>query len=173
MAYFVFDEMKIEVGKILKPQGIKGELKISCFLDDSSMLKDVKQLYIGLKAYTVKSLRCCGNIFYALLTDVEDRNTAESLKNCVVLAEKDDVTVLDGRYFIEDLIGCRVVQDNQTLGEVIEVLQYGAADVFVCNGERGGFSFPFLKTVVSDVNVQCRRITVDKTRFQEVVVYDD
>lgn len=173
MAYFVFIEMKIEVGKILKPQGIKGELKISCFLDDSSMLKGVKQLYIGFKTYEVKSMRFCGDVFYALLSGVEDRNAAESFKDCIVLAEKDDVTVLDGRYFVDDLLGCRVVQDNQTLGEVVEVLQYGAADVFVCNGERKGFSFPFLKAVVLDINIQCKRITVEKARFKEVVVYDD
>ena len=49
--------MKIEIGKVLKAQGIKGELKLACFVDDAVMLKGLKQVYIGTNTYAVnKSL---------------------------------------------------------------------------------------------------------------------
>lgn len=165
--------MKIEVGKVLKAQGIKGELKVGCSLDDASMLKNVKQLYLGIKSYPVVCMRCNGNVFYVLLQGIADRNAAESVRGCAVFADKDAVNIAEDRYFVDDLVGCRVICDGVTLGEVDEVLQYGAADVFVCKTEGKGFSFPFLKDVVDEVNIDCKRITVEKKRFEEVVVYED
>ena len=44
--------MRLEAGRVIKAQGIKGEVKLACFLDDSAMLKAVKQLYIGANSYT-------------------------------------------------------------------------------------------------------------------------
>ena len=50
--------MKIEIGKVLKAQGIKGEIKLACFVDDAVMLKNVKQVYIGANTYSVAHVRC-------------------------------------------------------------------------------------------------------------------
>lgn len=166
--------MKIEVGKILKAQGIKGEVKIACFLDDSSMLKDVKQLYIGTNTYAVTKLRCDGAFCYVLLQGVSDRNTAESLRNWTVYADKENLTLPRDRYFIGDLIGCNVVTNvGNFVGNVKEVLQYGAADVFVCSDEVREVSFPFLNDLVIGINIECKQIIVDEKRLKEVAVYED
>ena len=166
--------MKLEVGKVLKAQGIKGEVKISCFLDDSAMLKGVKQLYIGSKTYTVEKLRPDGAFCYVQLFGITDRNTAEALRNWTVYADKESVSVPQDRYFISDLIDCNVVLDDGTkVGAVKEVLQYGSADVFICfDGERE-ISFPFLKDLIVDVNIERKTIVLKSKRFSEVAVYED
>lgn len=169
-----FLSMKIEVGKVLKAQGIKGELKLACYVDDSSMLKTVKQVYIGTKSYAVNHLRCDGAFCYMLLEGVNDRNGAELLRNWTVYADKESVDLPKNRYFIDDLIGCKVItNDGAVVGKVANLLQYGAADVFVCNGDKGDVSFPFLNDVVLSVNVDSKIITVDVKRFGEVAVYED
>lgn len=169
-----FLTMKIEIGKVLKAQGIKGEIKLACYVDDSSMLKTVKQVYIGTKTYAVSHIRCDGAFCYMLLDGIDDRNAAESLRNWTVYADKENVNLPKNRYFIDDLIGCRVVlSDGATVGEVSNVLQNGAADVFVCDGGRGEVSFPFLNDLVLSVNVESKLITVDAKRFGEVAVYED
>ena len=166
--------MRLEVGKVLKAQGIKGEVKISCFLDDASMLKDIKQLYIGSKTYTVEKLRPDGAFCYLQLSGVTDRNAAEALRNWSVYADKTSVIVPQNRYFVADLIDCNVVLDNgEAVGIVKDVLQYGAADVFVCQDGEREVSFPFLNDLVTDVNVECKKIVLSSQRVGEVAVYQD
>ncbi|HUZ84325.1 MAG TPA: ribosome maturation factor RimM [Gaiellales bacterium] len=66
-----------------------------------------------------------------------------------------------GEYFHVDLIGCRVVAGDRTLGEVRDVLGYPANDVLVVAAEGGDLLLPFVDTVVLEVDVPGRRITVD------------
>ena len=166
--------MKIEIGKIVKAQGIKGEVKLACYVDDAAMLKTVKQLYIGSQTYTVTHFRADGAFCYVLLDGVSDRNAAEALRNWTVYADKESVSVSNGRYFIDDLVGCIVTIDNgRAVGEVKEILQNGAADVFVCSCESGEVLFPFLKDLIVSVNVDSKQIVLVCKRFGEVAVYED
>ncbi len=166
--------MTIEIGKIIKAQGIKGEVKLYCFLDDSSMLKNVGKLYIGTKSYAVDRIRCDGAFCYILFEGVNDRNAAEALRNWTVYADKESVTVPQNRYFIDDLIDCVVcTDDGRVIGTVKNVLQYGAADVFVCKNNDVEVSFPFLNDLVIGVNIDNKTIVVNSRRFDEVAVYDD
>lgn len=169
-----YETMKIEVGKVLKAQGIKGEIKIGCYLDNPEMLRGVKKLYIGVNEYTVVKLRRDGTFCYASFAEITDRNAAEAMRNWAVYAEKEDLAVPNGRYFVNDLVGSRVTSDNGFfVGVVIDVLQYGAADVLVCKNGDKEVSFPFLKDLVLSVNVESKSITLSQKRFVEVAVYED
>ena len=169
--------MKLEIGKIIKAQGIKGEVKLACYVDDASMLKSVKQVYVGSQTYTVAHFRADGAFCYLLLDGVTDRNAAEALRNWTVYADKESVTVARDRYFIDDLIGCVVtLNDGTVVGTVKEIMQNGAADVFVCsdkNSEGKEVLFPFLNDLVVNVNVDSKQIVLDSKRFSEVAVYED
>lgn len=166
--------MKIEVGKILKAQGVKGELKIGCYLDNAQMLKKVKELRIGANNYSVAKMRFDGTVCYAYLNGINDRNTAESMRDWTVYAEKDDLALAENRYFVSDLVGCRVTLDDGTyIGDVQDVLQYGAADVFVCKTDNKDVSFPFLNDLIVSVNIASKSIVLKVKRFNEVAVYED
>ena len=166
--------MKIEIGKVLKAQGIKGEVKLSCYLDDAAMLKNVKQLYIGSQSYAVTHFRADGAFCYVCLAGVSDRNAAEALRNWTVYADKESVALAEDRYFVDDLVGCMVtLDDGKTVGSVVEILQNGAADVFVCKADSGEILFPFLNDLVLSVNIATKTIVVDSKRFGEVAVYED
>ncbi|MDE7454458.1 MAG: ribosome maturation factor RimM, partial [Clostridia bacterium] len=159
---------------LLKAQGIKGEVKLAWFGDDSSMRKTVKQMYIGTKTYAVQKIRCDGAFCYVLLDGVADRNAAEALRNWTVYADKENVNVPKNRYFIADLLDCVVfTSDGKAVGTVKDILQYGSADVFVCDDNGVSVSFPFLNDLVLSVNIASKNIVVDARRFDEVAVYED
>ena len=40
-------EQKISIGSVLKPQGIRGEVKVKVFLDSAEELKSFKRVLIG------------------------------------------------------------------------------------------------------------------------------
>ena len=166
--------MRLLVGRIVKAQGIKGELKISCLLDDAEMLKNIKQLYIGNAMHAVQKIRPDGAFFYASFTDVTDRNTAENYRGWDVYCEKEDVSLPSDRFFVSDVLGCKVtLSDGAQVGEVVDILQYGAADVYVVRSEKGEISFPMLKDMIVFVNVQTKSIVLLAERFKEVSVYNE
>lgn len=165
--------MKLEIGKVLKAQGIKGEIKIACYLDSAEMLKDIKQVYIGSNSYTVEKCRTDGTFGYFLLRGVSDRNVAEQLRNWTVFCDKDSILLSENRYFVQDLVGCKVLLTDFTeVGTITDVLQYGAADVIVCQG-KAAVSFPFVKSLRAIVDLSAKTVTVDGKAFAEVAVYED
>lgn len=165
--------MKLKVGRVLKAQGIKGEIKAICLLDDAEMLCDVEKLYFHNNPHKVESFRADGNFFFVRFCDVLDRNAAEKYRNFDIYCDKEALTLPSGRYFVEDVVGCSVtLDDGQYVGEVTNVLQYGAADVYVLRSERGEISFPFLKDLVLSVNIETRQIKLAAKRFREVALTD-
>lgn len=163
--------MKLKVGRVLKAHGIKGEIKAICLLDDPSMLQDVKQLYLNNNLHKVESFRADGNFFFVRFCDVSDRNAAENFRDWDIFCDKDAVTLPSDRYFVDDIVGCRVtLDDGRYVGEVCSVLQYGAADVYVCKSEKGEVSFPVLKDLVLSVDVETKQIKLYAKRFSEVAL---
>lgn len=166
--------MKLKVGVVLKAQGIKGELKTSCLLDDPKMLLRAKKLYLGANAHEVQKIRTDGTFLFVAFSDVTDRNTAETYRSWDVFCDKEDVKLQNDRYFVQDIIGCRVVlDDGTTVGEIVDVLQYGAADVYVCKAQGCEVSFPALLDLLLSVDVDEKKIVLNAKRFAEVSVTNE
>ena len=114
--------------------------------DYPDQLRELDYVYLGvspddrrLEKRPLKRLRF--NKEYALLTldGFADRNAAERLRGLLVMIDSDQAAPLaDGEYFLFELIGLKVVADNVEVGCVKEVLQTGANDVYIVEGERYG-----------------------------------
>ena len=72
----------LEVGKILRPHGIKGAVKVECYLDESFSLFKTVLLTNKLAKATVKSVQSLNKDFYLVTLDViPDIDTAEKYRN--------------------------------------------------------------------------------------------
>jgi 16S rRNA processing protein RimM len=159
---------RIVVGKIAKPQGIKGEVKLQCYVDAPEGFLHIKEVYVGDVLMTVERARCVGADVFLTLAGVTDRNTAETLRNREVSVPRECADSLkSGEYFIADLIGLRVVAEDIELGTIKDVLQYGAADIFDIRGDKQ-YLVPFLKALVLSVDLEAGVMTVDKHKWAEV-----
>lgn len=168
---------KIEVALVVKPQGIKGELKLKPLGDDASGLLGIKEVFLSKDEETptkvTKSWRYKGNVFMAL-HGVTTRNEAENLRGKKLYIDMADAGELEeGVYYVADLIGCTVADSTgKTLGTIREILQNGAADVYVIEGGKN-FMMPALKRVIMSTDIDKRIITVDETALSEVAVYEN
>jgi 16S rRNA processing protein RimM len=131
----------VTIGKIVRPQGIKGEVKVLPLTDDPERFCKLKKVFLN-DGEAVGVLRCRitnGDVFL-YLEGVSDRNRAETLRGAYIKIEATDKIKLPaGRYFIVDLVGCAVAfEDGQKIGTVADILQYGAADVYVLTPARAG-----------------------------------
>lgn len=161
----------LTVATILKPQGIRGEVKVKVFLDDAEDLKEIKQVYISGEKYAVLNVRGVGDIAYIALRGVADRNSAELLRGKDIEALREDCPPLpDGRYYIGDLTGCKVITySGEEIGEVASVTP-AHTDIYTIQTPKGEVSFAAAEGVILEVDIDSKIITVDKKRFKEVSV---
>lgn len=164
-------QSEIVIGQVLKPQGVRGEVKIKALVDDADDLKAVKTVYIGGAEYKVLSVRADAQAAYLALSGVADRNAAELLRGKEVLARRSDLPPLDeGRYYIVDVVGCAVVTDGgKTLGEITDVLP-AHTDIFVVKEGETERMFPAADGVILNVDVEKKIVTVSGKRIGEVLV---
>jgi len=166
----------IEIGKILKAHGIRGGLKARLFSDNFSGFEERGYAYADAAGetrieYTVE--RIDPPYMFIRIKGVETRNDAEKYEGVFLYLDRSELEELpEGEYYIADLIGLEVMDgEGGRLGRITDVLQHGAADVYVVKGERD-FMFPALKRVIRDVDVKKGVMTVDAKALEEVAVYD-
>ena len=167
----------ITVGEIIKAQGIAGEVKVKPLTACAERFGKLRVLYIDGKPYKMLGLRIDRGYVFLKLQGVDDRNAAEMLRGKFWSIDRVNAVELDdGEYFITDLIGCAVVDENgKELGKITDVLQNGGAVDVICAVSSLGkeFRFPFLNRIVSGVNIAEKKFAVIEKLLNEVCVYDD
>lgn len=167
---------QILVGKILKPQGIKGEVKVKPMLDKIERFSSFKYFFVGREkqVFQVEKIDVRFGYAYVTFENIKTRNDAETLRNKDLFVSRDDFGKLDeDSYLLEDLIGLNVVFSgtNVCAGKIIDIEQFGSADVIHVLGSDGRkYQLPFLKVIFVDVNISEGVAYVDKSCYEEMKV---
>ena len=134
---------QILVGKIVAPQGIRGEVRIQTFTENTSDFKKLAVFGNNVSVGALKFVRAIPNtnVAIAKIEGVLDRNTAETLRGTELFVNREDLPATNnGEYYQADLIGMQVVQDNNVLGRVECFHNFGAGDIMeLDNGEMVSF----------------------------------
>ena len=150
----------LEAGKIINTHGVKGEVKVEPWADSPQFLGQFDYLYIDGRQYALVSGRAQKGFFYAKLDGVDDVNAAMALKNRVVFIDRDEAELEDGAYFIQDIIGAAVVDEQGAeLGKLTEVMDMPSGNIYVVNGERE-ILIPAVPEFVKNVDVGSMTVTV-------------
>lgn len=165
---------KIQFGAVAKPQGIKGELKIRLFADSFDSVKKITEVEINSVLYKVECFRKISDDEGILkLVGVDDRNFVETLRRCEVFADRSEISVPEGRYFISDVIGSDLYLDSgKKIGEIFDIVS-GNVDYYYLNTVEGVAVFPLLPDLLVSIDIQNKKVTVKAKRFTEVVMYED
>ncbi|MGI5900315.1 MAG: ribosome maturation factor RimM [Christensenellales bacterium] len=170
------------IGTITKPQGIRGEVKILPLTDDISRFLGLAKVFLKdggeMAERKVELSRVDASFAYMKFEGIDNMDAAEPLRGLSIYVDRANAVKLpEGRWFIADLIGCRVVTDaGEDIGVLKDVLQAGGNDVYVVQGAKvGGKSlmFPAIKALLKKVDVKSGVIQVDGKRLWEVAVYED
>ena len=168
-----------ELGRIVKPQGIRGEVKVDAYTDNMERFAYLSHVFIKrdkeMQKVDVLSKRTDRSFAYLKLKGTDDRNAAETLRGTVLYIDRNNAAKLpEGRYYIEDMIGLAVVDtQGRQIGQLLDIIKTGGTDVFMVGAEKGRLMFPSVPHVVLRVDVQAGSILVDEKTLQEVCVYDD
>ncbi|MCL2188100.1 MAG: ribosome maturation factor RimM [Defluviitaleaceae bacterium] len=157
-----------EIGIIVKPQGIRGELRVLPTTDDPARFGLLNEVFVRREKgepqkYALTSARQQKGLVMLTLEGVNDRNAAEALVGAVLVIPDTWALPLDeDEYFVRDLIGLTAVDEKgEALGEVADVLRTGANDVYVIRPTQGAsFMVPAIKDVVRGVDMNAGCITL-------------
>jgi 16S rRNA processing protein RimM len=150
----------------MAPHGLRGELKVEPMSDNPDRFRVGNQLLLGNESSNrpvqVLGSRPFKRSLLLVLSGVQDRSAAESLRDEYLLIPADQAMALDEHEnYLHDLIGLAVeTQEGRQLGRLQEVLGTGANDVYVVDGPDGELLVPALKDVVVKVDLQHRRMIV-------------
>ena len=149
----------LECGKIVNTHGVKGAVKIESWCDSPEILADLPCVYFKkgnvYEKCEVLSSSVMKRHVLATLEGINDVDVAMTLKETVVYAERDDIPLEEGDYFIIDLVGLPVIDaDNGTeYGTVSDVFNAGASDIYTVKTANGDRMIPAVPEFVINIDL--------------------
>lgn len=158
-------ERYIETGKIVGTHGVKGMVRVQPWSDSGEFLTDFKYFYLDkkgerrLEALTVK---LHGNVVLMSLKGVSSIEDAEKLRGAVIYIDRNDVTLPEGRYFINDLLGCAVydADNGEILGKISDISETGANDVWHITRDGKEYLVPAIDEVIVSVDTDGEKVVI-------------
>jgi 16S rRNA processing protein RimM len=149
---------------VLAPHGIRGELKCRVITDfPKQRFRRGNTVLIKGEPHVIQSARIQPTTVLLMLEDITDRDAADALRNADVEVPTHAAVALPrGQFYWHQVIGLRVedVTTGEPLGEVSDILETGANDVYVVKGARGEILVPAIKDVVKQIDPTAGRMLI-------------
>lgn len=152
--------------KIVSTHGVRGEMKALPLCDGAAFLAKFKRLFTsadGAGETRVLGVRAQGNVILLRLDGVTDMDTARAQVGCTYYLAKVDAKLPRGRYFIDDLLGCDVVDadTDRVYGQLTNVDRPAAQDIYtVTDGAGEEHMLPAVPEFVKKIDIDARKIFV-------------
>jgi len=162
-----------EMGRIVQPHGISGELKIAPETDDPNRFHALKTIYVGptmesAVSFDILSVRLqpskYGITVVVRLAGINSRDEVEKLKKLKVYALESDLPELeDGEYFLSDLIDMQVcLPDKTDVGVVIDVIEGQSQNLLVVSREgKPNALIPMVEEFIVEIDFDSNMISID------------
>ena len=153
-------EKFLECGKIINTHGVRGTVKVESWCDTPEDLASLKRISFkrGDSFDTRKVIRA--SVFKQfVLMDIEGVSSIDDatvLKERVIYADRKDIKIEEGAYFIADLIGLPVIdkETGDVIGTLCDVLNLGASDIYTIKTENGEKMIPAVPEFIKEVDVE-------------------
>ena len=160
------EQKLLECARVAGTHGVHGALRLTSLCDSAQVLASLPKMFRKTKDGFVKLT--VANSFvhksFAVVTfdEIDSLEAAIPMKNASLYAERDDIPRDEGSFFISDLIGLEVRdEDTGTLyGTLKEVISPAGRDIYVVSGESGEFMIPCVPEFVIRIAPDEGKITV-------------
>ena len=157
------------VGRVLRPHGVRGELRVEIITNYPERLVQHAYFYLAhpnspevAHRYTVEGLRFHAKVLLLKLDGCDDRNAADELRGMLVqIPVEEAVPLEEGEYYLFQLVGVRVeTESGEWLGQIVDVIETGANDVYVVRGSRGEVLLPAIDDVILELDLESKHMVV-------------
>ena|SRR5688572_4716197 len=158
------ESIYLAIGFLRRPHGLTGEMIMDLHTDFPERIKPGRKVYLGDKheAATLGSVRDHGNGILVKIRGYDDPESAGRFRNHWVYVKSSEVPSLpQGQVYKYELVGLSVIDDaGNALGEITEVLETGANDVYVVKNAEREILLPAIPDVVLKIDMESKVMTV-------------
>jgi len=158
----------ITIGKIINTHGYQGWLRVLPLTDYPERFYDMCNVFVvrdkNYYEYSIDEVKQHKQMILIKFKEINDMNAALILKGALLQVKRAQLVKLPAdTYYIFDLLGLKAyTMEQEYLGEIKDVLQTGANDVYIVENEQGQtVLIPALKAVVKEINLDTRQIRVN------------
>ena len=149
-----------QIGIITGTHGLKGEVKVFPTTDDKERFLDLDTVLIDTgKELIEKKVQYCKffkQFVFVKFEGLDDINDVEKYKRCPLKVTRENAVPLEeDEYYVADLLGLTIVDESGvTIGELVDVIETGANDVYEVKTSDGGHVLlPAIKDCILDVDM--------------------
>ena len=168
----------VQVGHIVRSQGLKGELKVLFDSESPETLEQLSMVYLrnergDFYPCRIANLRVEGKgskiSFFVQFDHIADRTSAEALKNRALFVDQHVAETLFNDSDEDDaLMDYEVLNDqNEHIGLVIDFMDSGAQTVLTVATTSGSLLIPFVDEFVVEVNHEAQLIRCQNLEMLE------
>lgn len=155
------------VACIVRPHGLKGEVKVIQLSDDPYRIFSLKDIFIvskngEVRQSCVRKVRPVRGGYAVTLANIKTASDAQKVVGCYISVPEDEVPVLgrDAWYHFE-IIGIEVfTTDGACLGKIEEIISTGSNDVYVVRDEEHEYLIPAIRDVIKEVDTKRQRMVI-------------
>ena len=147
----------VEAGEIVTTHGVRGEVKVLCFLDDPEMLCDFDRCRIDGKEYTMETVRVQKTCNLVKLSGVDTMEAAQALRGKILELYREDID--EAVIFAAELIGMEVYSEGNQIGKITDVLDYPGNSVYVVKGQYE-YMIPAVKQFILSTDIEKNEMQV-------------
>ena len=157
----------ITIGKILGSSGLDGWLKILNYSGIAGRFNDLEKVWAhtnaGLQGLRVEEVIEKRKGPVVKFRNINSKDSAERFIGCEILIEYDQrVELPEDTFFIHDLIGLEVYNNQSIIGKVVDVMTGTGNDIYVVNDEKGReILIPAIAQFGNKVDIDKKRIDVE------------
>ncbi|MFW6284384.1 MAG: ribosome maturation factor RimM [Desulfosalsimonas sp.] len=156
------------IGKITRPHGICGEVRVSAYVDQKRHLQPGSRVIVEAPdqqpaQYRIETARSHKNGLLIGFAGVGDRSSAEAVSGASLFMPRSDLPPAEpDTWYWCDLIGLAVYEaDGGFVGRVESMIETGSNDVFVVRQGQNERLIPAIEQVVKEIDLEGGKITVD------------
>lgn len=130
------------IGEIKSPYNNKGFVSIKSYSDFPEKVLRLKNVFVDIfgekRRFTIENIDTKNSLFICKFKNFNSLEDVNILAGKKIYVDESQLPKLNSNeYFIHDLVGSKVFVDNEFFGELIEVLQLPANDVYVVISKEG------------------------------------
>jgi len=163
----VSSEDLILIGKVVRPQGLKGLLRILSYARSAESFLNVGTVLLKsdkqeLVEYKISSLKAHKGVFLMKLEGLNSLGDAERYRGAEIFLKKDLLRREgDEDYFWFELIGLTVfLSSGRCIGTLKQIIPTGSNDIFVVKEGKKEYLIPAIHGVVEKIDLKNKRIII-------------
>ena len=140
----------LEIGKILRPHGIKGAVKVECYVEEHFSKFSEVMITNKLAKAKVKNVQNLNKDFYIVTLDViPDVDTAEKFRNQSIYIDRDLYSEFKEKLYMSDLINKPVINEKgEQIGYMVDYDDYGASVVLTIKAGFASYQIPYVEDII-------------------------